>query len=168
MVLYKSNSEFRSECDYNLDSFLDEGAYETFNIKMKQIHKYSTGLISILFIEIGLNIIAYVAVFILAIVKSDSDAIALIFICHKLLDIIVSILNLIFFIILSVYYYKGKYKEFENFSNCYFFDYDNFMDIYGCVFKVQKNYKKVFILDIIFLSLNFCVNLLNIFCKKNK
>ena len=167
LILYESNSGIQYDCDYNLISFLDKGAFETFNIKMKQIHKYSTGLISILFIDIGLSVIAFVAIIILTIVKSNSDATVFIYCCQKLLNALCEILNLIFFILLSVYYYKGKYKELEDFSTCYFFDYDRFMDTYDFIFKVQKNYKKVFILNIIFLSLNCCLNLLNI-CLKEK
>ena len=168
LVLYNSNSEYTYECNNNLDSFLEKGAYETFNINMKQIHKFSTGLISILLIEVGLSVIGFITIIILAIVKPDSDAVVWIYCCYKLLDTLLSLLNLIFFIILSVYYYKGKYNEFKDFSNCYFFDYNNFMENYGSVFEVQKNYKKVFILDIIFICLSFCSNILNLFLKNAK
>ena len=166
LVLYRSNSEENAyECNNNLDSYLEKGAYETFNIKMNQIHKFSTGLISILLIEVGLGVIAFTIIIILVIVKQNSEAVIWVYLSDKLLDMLLSLLNLIFFIILSVYYYKGKYKELEDFSNCYFFDNNNFMEIYGSVFEVQKNYKKVFILDIIFISLSSCSNILNLFLK---
>ena len=101
LVLYESNWGIQYDCDYNLISFLDKGAFETFNIKMKQIHKYSTGLISILFIDIGFSVIAFVAIIILAIVKSNSDATVFIYLCQKLLNALCGILNLIF-----LYYYQ--------------------------------------------------------------
>ena len=163
LILSNSNLE-NAECVDNLYSFIDKGAYETFNINMKEIHKYSTGLISILFIIIGGNLIAFITFLICACQNpnSVSDLVKSICFCGGLLYILGSILNLIFFIILSVYYYKGKYKGLEDFSKCNIFDYNDFMDIYGFIFKIQKNYKKIFITDIVFICLNFCLFLFTI------
>ena len=47
----------KGDCEKNLYDIYEDGVYETFNFKMKEIHKYSTGLVSILFIQIGLDII---------------------------------------------------------------------------------------------------------------
>lgn len=51
----------KGDCDKNLYDSFEDGIYETFDFKMKEIHKYSTGLVAILFIEIGLEIIFVIA-----------------------------------------------------------------------------------------------------------
>ena len=157
MVLYEVNSGNENECDNNnLFLFVEKGAYETFNINMKQIHKYSTGLIHIIYCN-WCKFINIYNIFYLSFFSESGPFIT--FLCGGVLYILGSILNLIFFIILSVYYYKGKYKELEDLSKCNNINYDNFMDIYGFIFEIQKNYKKVFIVDII-ISLNFYLLLL--------
>ena len=42
------------DCDTSLPDFLEKGAYETFNIKMTNIHKYSKIFIIILYIQVKL------------------------------------------------------------------------------------------------------------------
>ena len=50
----------------------EDGVYETFDFKMKEINKYSTGLVSILFIQIGIEILFIIGLIISALIKSES------------------------------------------------------------------------------------------------
>ena len=59
---YLDSSEI--DCDSKGEEFSEKGAYETFNFKMKQIHKYSKGLIAIFFIQAGL-VVLFVLIFII-------------------------------------------------------------------------------------------------------
>ena len=160
LILYRSDIEYSDKCINNLDLFLKNGTYETFNINMKRIHKYSKGLLFILFIIIGSNVISFIAFINCACCSNSTDFTKFIFCCGCLLYILGTILNLIFFILLSVYYYKGKFKEFEEFSKCGFIDSKKFMETYDFIFIIHKNYQKVFIVDLIFICLNFGLFLL--------
>ena len=80
--------------------------------------------------------------------------------------IIIFILNLIFFILLSVYYYKGNYGNFLDFRECEFIDVDNFDNIYGYISKVFKNCKIIFpsylitlVFDLLTIIGGFCLML---------
>ncbi len=48
------------DCDISLQNFLENGAYEAFNIKMTNIQKYSKIFIIILFIQVGINGLAII------------------------------------------------------------------------------------------------------------
>ena len=66
------------------------------------------------------------------------------FLTHFILSLIILILKLSFFILLSVYYYKGKYKKFLDFRKCEFIDTNKFNDIYKYIFTVYNNCKVIF------------------------
>ena len=54
-TLYLDSLDSSEEiCEKNLYNCFKVNTYETFNFKMKEIHKYSIGLIVILFIQIGI------------------------------------------------------------------------------------------------------------------
>ena len=135
------------DCEIILPNFLENGAYETFNIKMTNIHKYSKILIIVLFIQVGINGLALIILFLtdLAII-------------YTTIDEIIAIINAIIFIILSVNYYKGKYNDFEDFSECYFLNKEEFIDAYQHIFIIQKNFKKFFIFNIVFICFNCFAN----------
>ena len=59
-------------------------------------------------------------------------------IIYTTIDEIIAIINAIIFIILSVNYYKGKYNDFEDFSECYFLNKEEFIDAYQHIFIIQK------------------------------
>ena len=105
---------------------------------MKQIHKYSTGLIFILFIIIGLDGIGCLANFIFYSCKS---ALIWFLVVNRFLHILALILN-IFFFILSVFYYIGKFKELEDFAKCDFF-YDNNNNNFKKIWFYFYNSKKL-------------------------
>ena len=160
----------KGDCDKNLYDIYEDGVYETFNFKMKEIHKYSTGLVSILFIQIGLDIIYIVGLFISFLIDSENCG-GIIVILYLILPKIALLLNLIFFILFSVYFYKGKIDEFKFFSECSFFDERNFNKTYDYIFIVYNNCKKAFIVNLIYLSINNCSFVINcmkcFFCDKN-
>ena len=155
------------QCSIYLEGFLNEGAHETFNFKIKTIHKFSTGLISLFFIQIIISIL-FVIFLIIFSVKNLGDAGAILFIIYYLLDLIISILNLIFFIILSVNYYKGKYDDFEDFGDCEYFEPYTVSHTYDYIFTIKKNYKKFFLMNIILLSLNSCSTFLKTCCRSKE
>ena len=82
--------------------------------------------------------------------------------------IIIFILNLIFFILLSVYYYKGNYGNFLDFRECEFIDVDNFDNIYGYISKVFKNCKIIFASYLIALVFDLLTIIVGIFLLLRK
>jgi len=135
------------DCDTRLPDFLEKGAYETFNIKMTNIHKYSKIFIIILYIQVGVNGLALIILFLtnLAII-------------YTTIDEIIAIINAIIFIILAVNYNKGKYNDFEDFSECYFLNKEEFTESYQHIFIIKKNFKKFFIFNIVFICFNCLAN----------
>ena len=135
-------------CEKYLYNSLKNGVYETFNFKMKEIHKYSTGIFVIFILQISFGLII-----ILSACGNGFDE------CQRVISVICFIitllLNFIFFILFSVFFYKRKIDEFKDFSKCSFFDETNFNNIFGFVFSVYKNGKKAFIVDLLFVILNF-------------
>ena len=153
----------KGDCDKNLYDIYEDGVYETFNFKMKEIHKYSTGLVSILFIQIGLDLLYIVGLIISALINSETCG-GIIVILYLILPKIALLLNLIFFILFSVYFYKGKIDDFKYFRECSFFDERNFNKAYDYIFLVYKNSLKVFIVNLIYISINCCSFFIN--CMK--
>jgi len=155
-----SYSSSKGDCEKNLYDMSEDGVYETFDFKMKEIHRYSTGLVSILFIQIGIEILFIIGLIIAALIKSSSCG-GIMVIIYLILPQIGSLLNLIFFILFSVYYYKGRIDDFKYFSECHFFDERNFNKNYGYIFLLYKNCKKVFIVNLIYLCRNCCSMFIN-------
>jgi hypothetical protein len=153
----------KGDCNKNLYDIYEDGVYETFNFKMKEIHLYSTGLVSILFIQIGLDIL-YIAALFISILINSKDCGIIIVLFYLILPKIALLLNLIFFILFSVYFYKGKIDDFKFFSECSFFDERNFNKTYDYIFIVYNNCKKAFIVNLIYVCLNCCSFVIN--CMK--
>ena len=55
-----SSEDPNGVCEKYLYNYLDKGAHETFNFKMKDINKFSIGLISLLFIQLGMDSLYYI------------------------------------------------------------------------------------------------------------
>ena len=129
-------------CEKYLYNSLKYGVYETFNFKMKEIHKYSTGIFCIFIIQMSFGFL-----FIFALSEKGEE--------YQLVVIIIGLaiillLNLIFFILFSAVFFRRKIDEFKEFSKCSFFDETNFNKIFGFIFTVYKNGSKAFIVDLIF------------------
>ena len=119
-----------SKCtEEQLGNFLENGVYATFNFKMKEINRYSKGLLSLAFIG------AFFSLSLFGVMRAD---------LFSLFNVIIFILDLIFFILLSVYYYKGKYGDFLDFRECDFIDIDSFNDNYEYISKVFQHCKIIF------------------------
>ena len=59
------------ECLKMVNQFIDEGIYETFNFKIKHINKYSKGLLSLFFIQIGIVFLIIIGIIIFIILDSE-------------------------------------------------------------------------------------------------
>ncbi len=155
------------DCEKNLYNSLKNGVYETFNFKMNQILKYSTGLFAIIFIELGLIPLLYGFGLLISCLK-DSLTCKIFFCIIYLLSNIALLLNFVFFILFSVNLYKEKIDDFKDFSKCIFFDKRVFNKTYDYIFLVYINFKKVFIVNLIYLCIKFCTIFINMmFIFKN-
>lgn len=130
-----------SKCtEEQLGNFLENGVYATFNFKMKEINRYSKGLLSLAFIG------AFFSLSLFGVMRADYafKEVKEMFYLFSLFNVIIFILDLIFFILLSVYYYKGKYGDFLDFRECDFIDIDSFNDNYEYISKVFQHCKIIF------------------------
>ena len=128
---------------------MTKGAFDDLDIRMTKIHKYSKALIYIFFIDL-MFVIFYIILDIIR-KRKEFGCIEYIF---ALIRIILSILDLIFFIIISVNYYKSNFDDFEDFSECKYFIDTDFNKDYDFVFVVKRNFKKFFILTLISIGLS--------------
>ena len=162
-LVISKNSNFRildfsqSDCEWKLEQFLENGAYETFNFKMNKINKYSKIFIVIIYIHVGL-----VGVSILVVIFCD------VAIIYTIIDGTIILINLIIFIIFSIFNNKGDYDDFKEFSECYFFNKGKFMEIYDYIIKLHTTFKKDFILNIILLPFSCLAGYFVSCCIKSK
>ena len=130
-----------SKCtEEQLGNFLENGVYATFNFKMKKINRYSKGLLSLAFIGAFFSLCLFASMQFAYIDREEKVGL---YLC-SLYNVIIFILDLIFFILLSVYYYKGKYGDFLDFRECDFIDIDSFNDNYEYISKVFQHCKIIF------------------------
>ena len=156
---------YYTEGDFCYDhyySYLIKGAFKDLDIRMKKIHKYSIYLIKLFFIDLILFFLIIPFRFI-----SQNDKIESIKIILSIFSSIISILELIFFIILSKDYYKSNFDDFEDFSECVYFKDSDFNKDYDFVFVVKNNYENFFFLTLITIGLNF-IKIILIFILKMK
>ena len=139
----KSDAIQEYECYIYNDFYVEKEPY-TAQFKIKQIKKFSTGLISLLFIQLALDVWYYGALIISCCCISE-EKLAICALSYLILSGITSVLHLLFYILFSVYYFKGKsaFKLIEN--ECIYFIF-------------YKNCEKFFIIDIIFMFINFWLN----------
>ena len=110
-------------CEKYLYNSLKNGVYKTFNFKMKEIHKYSTGIFVIFILQLSFGFII-----IFSACGNGFDECQLV---SAIISFIITLLlNFIFFILFSVNFYKKKFDEFKDFSKCFFFEEANFNNIF--------------------------------------
>lgn len=161
--LFYSGNDF---CFDNYYLYIEKGAFETFNLRIKKIKTFSKALVSTLIISIGLLILSFVLIILAATAcKYHEGFIAIFSIIFLLLTYINLILNVIFFIILCVHYFKSKFNDFKTFSECKYFT-DEFKNDYQFVFNIQTSYTKILILWIVSFFLNIIDNLIKFVSKK--
>ena len=153
-------NESNEKCKEYLDKLINEeiGVYEAFDLKMKNIHKYSLGLVCLLIIQPSGFILL---VIILAIINSfcfngkcEGTPNNIVNMWKYLL----SLLILLFFILLILTYNASKSNDFEEFSKCSFIDSYEFSKTYDNIFKVIKNMKKFLITSLVYIFLLFISN----------
>ena len=88
-------------------------------------------------------------------------------IIYSCINSIDSIINLIVFILFSVYYHKGKINDFRDFSKCNFFTQSYFEESFNYIFIVYDNCKKVFFINIANLIFNYCISFIFIIIAQN-
>ena len=137
-------------CYNHLDTYVEKGAFEDFGIEMDKIRKCSTALLILHFVQLLMLILAFLLPFLLSSCQSCAKALSCIFL---LINSIVGIISLLFFIFLSYYVYKGKFGDLETFSNCQYLN-RKFQTDYDFAFTVKDNFKKLFIMNIISICLN--------------
>ena len=97
--------------------------------------------------------------------KYKEKCVSIIYLLIFIIIITIAILSLVFFIILSVHYFKGKFDDFEDFSDCEFLT-TNFKSDYHFVSVVKNNFIKFFILNIISIALSCVKNIIDTISKK--
>jgi len=152
-----------SFCDAKIEEVLVDGIYKTFKFKMKKINKYSKGQIVLYFIIIGSIFLIMIGSIILNRIRPEwfiKVSNVIFFFVY-----IASFISFIFFIILSVYCFKGKYGTLEDFGECYFFNKDEFDKANGHIFKMHKRFIAYFILNIFLYVMNYVSGLIRLFRK---
>ena len=154
-------------CYEHYESYIAVGAFEDLDIRMKKIRKYSLALLITFLISFIISILDLIMIIGGIFLKCAGKVLQVISIIFGILNILASLLSLIFFIILSVYYFKSNFDDFEDFNECRYlntsFDYD-----YDFVYVVKKNYKRFFIVFIIVFVLNIIDSLLQRILNKRK
>ena len=154
-------------CYEHYESYIAVGAFEDLDIRMKKIRKYSLALLVTFLISFIISILNLIMIIGGIFLKCAGKVLQVISIIFGILNILASLLSLIFFIILSVYYFKSNFDDFEDFNECRYlntsFDYD-----YDFVYVVKKNYKRFFIVFIIVFVLNIIDSLLQRILNKRK
>ena len=139
----KSDAIQEYECYIYNDFYVEKEPY-TAQFKIKQIKKFSTGLISLLFIQLALDVWYYGALIISCCCISD-ETLAICCLSYLILSTITSALHILFFILFSVNYFNGK-SAFK-------------LIAHECIYFIfYQNCEKFFIIDIIFIFLNFWLN----------
>ena len=160
---YYSEGEF---CFDNSQSYLDKGAFEVFDIRMKKIRNFSLALIVTFIISFGLGIINLLTVIISMCCTIAATILRIITCICSILNLVSSILSFIFFIILSVHYFKSNFDDFEDFNDCNYINKNRFDNNYDFVYVVKDNFKRYFIVYIILIVLNIGDTILERIIKK--
>ena len=138
---YYEEHEF---CYYNYENFILKGVIITFDLRFKEIKKYSKAVLATLFIGIGSIIMA-------AILAKCLPALGCLFYCFFIISVI---LFLSFFIVLAHHYFKSNFSDFEEFSKCRYLT-EKFKTNYNFIFKIKDEFNMPFVLVLITEFLNF-------------
>ena len=152
-------------CFEHYQSFLDKGVFEDFDIRMKKIKKFSLGTIIIFSISFGITIINLTMLIVGLICELGAKFFMILIPICFILSLLSSILALIFFIILSVHYFKSNFDDFDEFSKCEYLN-PYFDKDYDFVYVVKNNYLKYFIVYLIIFVLNIVDSVLGRILKK--
>ena len=154
-------------CHEHYDPFLEKGAFEDLDVRMKKIRKFSLASVILIGISFGLTIINILIIIIGLLCQCNEDFFKIMLPIILILSLFCSIIAFIFFIILSVHYFKSNFDDFDKFSEC---DYINpmFDKDYDFVHTVKDNYLKYFIVHLVLFVLNIIDYLIGRIMKKNE
>ena len=156
---YYTDGDF---CIDHLDPYVSKGAFKEFDLHIKKIKKLSTIIIIILFVTMVLSLFASILGQCCKSKKCSCLMLILLF-----LSLVGEVLFLVFFIIISVYYFKSKFNKFDDFSECKYLG-SSFEKDYDFVYDLKKYFKIFFILGLISFVLNLTQICLNRQLKKAK
>ena len=154
-------------CFEHYQSYLDKGAFEDLDIRMKKIKKFSLATIIIFSISFGLIFISFIMIIIGLIAECGANYFKVIIPIISILGFLASILTFIFFIILSVHYFKSNFDDFDKFNDCAYLN-PHFDKDYDFVNVVKDNYLKYFIVYIIVFALNIVDHVIEKILKKKE
>ena len=163
------HSDFYSAGDFCYDhyqAFLDKGAFEDLDIRMKKIKKFSLAIIITFSISFGLIFISLIMI-IIGLIAECRENYFLVIPIIAILGYLASIVSFIFFIILSVHYFKSNFDDFDKFSDCEYLN-PSFYKDYDFVNVVKDNYFKYFIVNIILFVLNDANEIIGRMLKKKE
>jgi hypothetical protein len=157
---FYSSGEF---CYEHYQPFLDIGALEDLDIKMKKIKKFSLGLMILLFFSLYIKLISMDLDLPDSFICCDRSGklFKVIRAVTQILNLLSSILAFIFFIITSAHYFKSNFDDFDKFRDCEYLN-SLFDKDYDFINIVKKNYLRFFIGYIVVLVLNFTELILEI------
>ena len=166
--IFETKYEVGDFCYDNYNPYITNGAFKQFNIKMKNIKKYSTALLSMLIISLILSVLfIFFAILYKICCSTHQTCGGVLLMIYLFINFIRNILSLVFFIILSVNYFRCDFDNFEDFSECKYL-HKAFQNDYHFVFVVKNTYIKCFILYLVSMLLDCFEICLNIFSKKKK
>ena len=152
-------------CYEHFQSFQEKGVFEDFDIRMKKIKKFSLATIIIFSITFGITIINLTMIIVGLICECRANFFKIIIPVFLILSLLSSILTLIFFIILSVHYFKSNFDDFDEFSKCEYLN-PYFDKDYDFVYVVKNTYLKYFIVYLIIFVLNIVDSIIGRILKK--
>ena len=159
-------SFFYEEGEFCYDSylqFISKGAFETFDIRIENINKYSKALVST--ILIGLCSYILTLVFSILLEKCHNEWFFCYFCMFYFFLFVSVILSLSFALVLAHHYFKAEFNDFVDFSKCKFLT-KQFRIDYDFIFKIKDEFKIPFVIILFTEFLNF-VRLVSGFKKED-
>ena len=144
-------------CENHRNTFIEVGALKDFDINMKKIHRFSNGLLWTYIISLILTVLSLGLTFCL-------DPNYCIICVLEIVRTLNSILNIVFLILLGIYYGKSQFGHFDEFSKCLYLN-NLYNKDYDFVYVVKKNYHKLLILTIIMAVFSLLQSLISFICK---
>lgn len=152
-------------CYKHYQPFIDKGVFENFDISMKKIKKYSLALWILLLISFLTGVIHIEFdlpdSFVFTCCNRSDKSYKIFMAVNRILNLLSTILAFIFFILVSVYYFKVNFDDYDEFSKCEYLN-SHFENEYDFINVVKKNYLRFFIGYIVALFLNFSYMIISI------
>ncbi len=126
--------------------YLQNGAFEVFNIRMEKIKKFAKALVATKFISMG--IVIFISILRVCQFKRNKVVVIIIILLIVIIFITNNILNVIFIEKLNSYFSESNFHDFEKFSNCDYIS-PTFQRDYKFMNTVKKNYEKIFVVNYI-------------------